>query len=117
MEEGWEAVEIALSPAQKLSRISANLYSRVPTWSALLVMKFLKIDTYEKDERDASIRIPLALLKVAARLFPRKHLTSLEAHAISFEDLLQIASSPEVSGTLIEIEDHRSAERLVISVE
>ena len=80
-------------------------------------MKVIRIEAYEHGEPDATIKIPLALLRVAAGMFPKKCLASLERNALNLEDLLQVAASPELSGTLIEIEDHKSGERLVISVE
>jgi len=81
------------------------------------LVKVVRIEAYTQGEPEATIKIPLTLLKVAAHMFPKKRLEALERNAISFEDLLQLAQSPEVSGTLIEIEDHKSGERLVISLE
>ncbi|UZJ43212.1 hypothetical protein OOT55_11180 [Marinimicrobium sp. C6131] len=79
-------------------------------------MKSVKIEVFEGEEREATITIPVAVLRVAAKLFPRKYLSPLENNDVSLSDILDAAASPEVDGRLIEFEDHRDNERVVISV-
>lgn len=79
-------------------------------------MKSVKIEVFDGEEREATITIPVAVLRVAAKLFPRKYLSSLENNDVSLSDILEAAASPEVAGRLIEIEDHQDNERVVISV-
>lgn len=79
-------------------------------------MKTLKIEVFEDDRQEATIKIPVAVLKVASRLFPRRYLSSLDKNDVSLSEILEAANSPEVSGRLIEIEDHQDNERVVVSV-
>lgn len=79
-------------------------------------MRSVKIEVFDGEEREATITIPVAVLRVAAKLFPRKYLSSLENNDVSLSDILEAAASPEVAGRLIEIEDHQDNERVVISV-
>lgn len=79
-------------------------------------MKNLKIEVFEGDRKEATIKIPVAVLRVASKLIPSKHLSSLEKSDVSLSEILEAAASPEVSGRLIEIEDHQDNERVVISV-
>lgn len=79
-------------------------------------MKNICIEVYEGDEKASTIRIPVAVLRVASKLFPSKYMSSLDRNEVSLSDLLEAASSPDVSGRLIEVEDHKDDERVVISV-
>lgn len=79
-------------------------------------MRSVKIEVFDGEEREATTTIPVAVLRVAAKLFPRKYLSSLENNDVSLSDILEAAASPEVAGRLIEIEDHQDNERVVISV-
>ncbi|WP_439510016.1 hypothetical protein [Marinimicrobium koreense] len=79
-------------------------------------MKSIKIEVFEGEERDATIKIPVPVLRVAAKLFPRRYLSSLENNDVSLSDIIEAADSPDVSGRLIEFEDHQDNERVVISV-
>lgn len=77
----------------------------------------LKIEIFEGDRKEATMKIPVAVLKVASKLFPSKYLSSLDKNDVSLSEILEAATSPEVSGRLIEIEDHQDNERVVISVD
>lgn len=79
-------------------------------------MKKLVIEVFESGEKEATIRIPVVVLKVASKLFPNKYLSSLDKNDVSLSEILEAADSPEVSGRLIEIEDHKDNELVVISV-
>lgn len=79
-------------------------------------MKSLCIEVFEGENKEATVRIPVAVLRVASKLFPSKYMSSLDKNDVSLDDLLEAASSHEVTGRLIEIEDHMDNERVVISV-
>lgn len=66
---------------------------------------------------DTTIKIPGGVLKVASALIPKKVSQSLTSKGIDFEEILKLADNPEAKGTLIEIEEHRKDEKVVISLE
>lgn len=79
-------------------------------------MKTLNIELFEGDKKEATIRIPVAVLNLASKFFPQKYLSSLDKSDVSLPEIIEAASNPKVSGRLIEIEDHKDNERVVISV-
>ncbi|REL26292.1 hypothetical protein DXX93_06645 [Thalassotalea euphylliae] len=80
-------------------------------------MKMLKIEVFENNVKDTTIKIPLDVLKAISRVFPKKYLSLLEAKSMGIEDLILAATNPDTSGTIVEIEDHQDNERVIISVE
>lgn len=80
-------------------------------------MKSLKIEAFENGVKSTTIKIPLTVLKIISKLFPKKYLTALEANSMNLEDLIAAATCPEVSGTIIEVDEYKDNERVVISVE
>lgn len=79
-------------------------------------MRNIKIEVFEDDAKEATIKIPVAVLSVASNIFPKKYISSLESNDVSLSDLIHAASSPDVAGNLIEIEDHKDNTRVIISV-
>ncbi len=66
---------------------------------------------------DTTVRIPGGVLKVASALIPQKVSQSLTAKGIDLEEILKLAENPDARGTLIEIEEHRKNEKIIISLE
>lgn len=78
-------------------------------------MKNLKIEIFDNDVKDTTITIPLAVIKVASRLIPKKYLSSLEKSSVNIDELIAAASHPDIDGTLVEVEDHGDSQRIIIS--
>ncbi len=80
-------------------------------------MKHFKIEIYEQDVKQATIRIPRGVLRFAYSLIPQKQRAALEQKNIDIDGLLEVSKLPEVNGVLMDIEDHVDQERVLISME
>jgi hypothetical protein len=66
---------------------------------------------------DTTATIPLAIVKVASKLIPRKAVTVLDDLGIDLDQLIEISKSEDALGTLAEIEEHKKDRKIVISIE
>ncbi|MGB6010153.1 MAG: hypothetical protein WBI57_02665 [Desulfobacterales bacterium] len=66
---------------------------------------------------DTTATIPLAIVKVASKLIPRKALSVLDDLGIDLDQLIEISKSEDALGTLAEIEEHKKNRKIVISIE
>jgi hypothetical protein len=82
-------------------------------------MANLKIRVFkgDKSQPDTTITIPGGILKVASKLIPKKAAAALEDKGIEINELIKLANNPEIQGTLVEVEEHKKNERIIISLE
>lgn len=82
-------------------------------------MATIKINTYKGGEvtPEVTISIPSKIFIIAKRLIPQKAHEALEEQGIDLNGIDELISSGEGSGVLLEVEDHRKNEKIVISVE
>ena len=82
-------------------------------------MRSLKIKVYKGSESspETTCTIPAAVLQVAFRLVPRQALAALREKGIELEEIIRLSSNPDVHGTLLEVEDHKKNEKVIISLE
>ena len=82
-------------------------------------MRSLRIKVFKGGETDpdTTCTIPAAVLNVAARLIPRQAMVALREKGIELEEIIKLSSDPEVHGTLLEVEDHKKNEKVVITLE
>lgn len=82
-------------------------------------MRSLKIKVFKGGETtpETTCTIPTAVLKVAARLIPKQAMAALREKGIELEEIIKLSTDPEVHGTLLEVEDHKKNERVVITLE
>lgn len=82
-------------------------------------MRSLKIRVFKGDETnpETTCTIPTAVLQVAFKLVPRQALASLREKGIELEEIIKLSSNPDVHGTLLEVEDHKKNEKVVITLE
>lgn len=66
---------------------------------------------------DTTVRIPGAVLTIAAKLIPGKALEALHEQGIDLDEIFRLSKDPEVKGTIAEIEDHKENKRIEISIE
>jgi hypothetical protein len=78
-------------------------------------MPKLKIEVFEGGAPAATITIPSWLVTGASKLLPKVVGKELREH-IDIEQIVQMANDPQASGTILEIEDHKDNERIVISI-
>ncbi|MCK4788244.1 MAG: hypothetical protein KAV87_31170 [Desulfobacteraceae bacterium] len=82
-------------------------------------MASLKIRTFKGGgtEPDTTISIPLAILRLAAKVIP-KHATSvLQEKGIDVDLIVELSQNKDIRGTLVEIEDHKKNEKIIIAIE
>ena len=82
-------------------------------------MADLKIRVFKGDDHDpaTTVTIPGGVLKIASNLVPRKAAEALKGEGIDLEELIRLSENPDAHGTLVEVENHRKNERVVISLE
>ena len=78
-------------------------------------MPKLRIEVFEGEARAATITIPSWLVTGASKLLPKVADKELREH-IDIEQIVQMANDPQARGTILEVEDHKDNERIVISI-
>jgi hypothetical protein len=79
----------------------------------------LKIRVYKGSETEAAttVTVPGGVLKIASKLIPKQARESLQQQGIDLDEIIRLADNPDARGTLVETEDHKKNERVVISLE
>jgi hypothetical protein len=82
-------------------------------------MADLKIRVFKVSEAqpETTVTIPGGILKVAANLIPKQAIDALRDKGIDLDEVIRLSTTPGFSGTLVEVEDHKASQRVVISVE
>ncbi|MBN2407088.1 MAG: hypothetical protein JXJ19_05275 [Elusimicrobia bacterium] len=82
-------------------------------------MAKLRIRIYKNDNPEPSqtISIPLAFLKLAVKMAPKKIKKIFEDKGLDLSTLADIVKKTDPQGVIAEIEDHETNEKTVISVE
>ncbi|HUT43169.1 MAG: hypothetical protein WBG61_02955 [Desulfobacterales bacterium] len=79
----------------------------------------LKIRIFKNNDTapDTTMTVPLALIKVASKLVPRKAVKVLDDLGIDLDQIIEISKTEEPLGTLAEIEEHKKNRKIIISIE
>jgi len=82
-------------------------------------VRSLKIRTFKgvEVEPETTVTIPLGVLRIATKLIPKRAASALEEKGIDLGQLVKLSGKEEIQGTLVEIEDHRKNEKVIISIE
>ena len=82
-------------------------------------MANLKIRVFKggETEPETTITFPGDVIKVASKLIPKRAATALQNKGIDLDEIIKLSTEPEIKGTLIEVEEHKESERIVISLE
>jgi hypothetical protein len=82
-------------------------------------MRSLKIKVFKGSDTspETTCTIPTAILKAAIKLIPRQAMAALHDKGVELEEIIKLSSDPNVHGTLLEVEDHKKGERVVITLE
>ena len=82
-------------------------------------MASLKIRTYKggKSTPDTTYSIPLKIVRLASGLVPDQARAALLEKGIDVKLIAELARSDDMRGTLVEIEEHKKDEKIIISVE
>jgi hypothetical protein len=66
---------------------------------------------------EKTIAIPGSVLSVASKLIPKKAVAALQEEGVDLDELTRLSKNPDVRGTLVEIEEHKKKEKIIISLE
>jgi len=82
-------------------------------------MADLKIKIFKNNESDpdTTITIPGKVLEVAQKLIPKQAAEALQEKGIDINELVELSNKSDVQGTIIEIEEHKKKEKVIISIE
>jgi F0F1-type ATP synthase epsilon subunit len=82
-------------------------------------MADLKIRIFKdgETEPETTVTIPGGVLKVASKLVPKIAAAALKEKGIDLDELIKLSANPDVHGTLVEIEEHKKNEKVVISLD
>jgi hypothetical protein len=79
----------------------------------------LKIRIFKNNDTapDTTMTVPLAVIKVASKLVPRKAIKVLDDLGIDLDEIIEISKTEEPLGILAEIEEHKKNRKTIISIE
>jgi hypothetical protein len=82
-------------------------------------MADLKIRVFKSGEEqpETTVTIPAGVLKLASELIPKQVAVALQEKGIDFDEIIKLSANPEIHGALVEIEEHKKNEKVVISLE
>jgi hypothetical protein len=84
-----------------------------------MTMADLKIRVFKDGETTpkTTVTIPGSVLKVASRLIPKQTAAALREKGIDLDEIIRLSANPDAHGTLLEVENHKENERVVIALE
>ena len=79
----------------------------------------LKIRIFKNNDTapDTTMTVPLAVIKVASKLVPRKAVKVLNDLGIDLDEIIEISKTEEPLGILAEIEKKKKNRKTIISIE
>lgn len=82
-------------------------------------MANLKIRIFKRNEPDpdTTVTIPGNILKIASKLIPQRLSDILQEKGIDIDEIIKLSDNPAAKGTLVEIEEHKKKEKIVIALE
>jgi hypothetical protein len=82
-------------------------------------MADLKIRVFKGSESapETTVTIPCGILKIASSLIPRQATETLQKKGIDLDAIIRLSENPDAHGTLIEVEEHKKNEKIIISLE
>ena len=82
-------------------------------------MTDLKVRIYKDGDGTpaTTVTVPGGILGIAYKLIPSRALTAMKDEGIDLDEIVRLSKDPEATGTLVEVEDHRKNEKVVISLE
>jgi hypothetical protein len=79
----------------------------------------LKIRVFKggDSEPETTVTIPGSVLKIASRLVPKHAANALQEKGVDLDEIIRLSENPEARGTLVEVEEHKKKEKVVIALE
>ncbi len=66
---------------------------------------------------ETTVTIPGGLLKFASKLIPKQAAIALQEKGIDINEIVKLVENPDVKGTLVEVEEHKKNQRIIIVLE
>jgi hypothetical protein len=70
-----------------------------------------------QSDPETTITIPGKVLTVASKLIPKRATEALQEKGIDINELIELSKKPDVKGTIIEVEEHKKKEKIIIALE
>jgi len=82
-------------------------------------MADLKIRIFKCGEPipETTVTIPGGILKFASRFIPKQVAIALQEKGIDVNEIVKLSENPDAKGTLVEVEEHKKNQRIVIALE
>ena len=82
-------------------------------------MSNIKIRVFKRGETEpeTTITIPGNILKIASKLIPHRLSEILQDKGIDIGEIIRLSENPDAQGTLVEIEEHKKNEKVIIALE
>ena len=82
-------------------------------------MADLKIRIYKNNQSDpeTTVTIPGKVLTVASKLIPKRATEAMQEKGIDINEIIELSKKPDVNGTIIEVEEHKKKENIIIALE
>ncbi len=82
-------------------------------------MADLKIRVYKGGESDpeTTVTVPGGILRIASKIIPKQATDALQEKGIELDEIITLSENPDARGTLVEVEEHKKNERIVIALE
>ena len=78
-------------------------------------MTKIKIEVFEGGTPSATITVPVWVVRSAAKLLPKIAGKELREQ-IDVEQIVELTKNPQANGVVMEIEDHKENQRVVVSI-
>lgn len=82
-------------------------------------MADLKIRVFKGTDKEpeTTLTIPAGILKFASKIIPPHAASAIKEKGVDLNAIMDLSQNPDAHGTLIEIEDHKKNQRVVIAME
>ena len=109
---------LLLTPPWNAPTVNAVCHVNVRN-SKGVTMANLKIRVFKAGETkpETTVTIPTGILKVASRLIPKQAADALKEEGVDLQEIIRLSNSPEACGTIVEVEEHKKKQRIVIALE
>ncbi len=77
----------------------------------------LKICVYKKTKLETTFSIPCKVIKLGTDVLPAPVVSILNDEGIAISEIAKLASKPDLTGVLVEVERHGLGEKVVVSLD
>jgi hypothetical protein len=84
-----------------------------------MTMANLKIRVFKNGETnpETTCTIPAGILNIASKLIPKQATDALREKGVDLDEIIRLSANPDAHGTLLEVENHKENQRVVIALE